>query len=88
MIEKLLSHHAVDITPRTEWGDRSVIFSRPENKHEPPVRGLDTHSQSVIQEGTSKDTSMSITVCEEDTKMPSQDVRRKPVCEAAMLDEV
>ena len=53
-----------------------------------PSRGLDTHSQSVIQEGTSKDTSMSITVCEEDTKMPSQDVRRKPVCEAAMLDEV
>merc|ERR1712106_905961 len=38
-----------------------VILSRPENKHqprhhEPPVRGLDTHSQSVIQEGMSKDT--------------------------------
>merc|ERR1711892_17196 len=37
-----------------------VIF-RPENKHqprhhEPTVRGLDTHSQSVIQEGMSKDT--------------------------------
>ena len=31
-LEKLLSHHAVDITPRTEWGDRSVIF-RPDNYH-------------------------------------------------------
>ena len=67
-LEKLLSHHEVDITPRTEWGDRSVIFSRPENKHEPPVRGLDTHSQSC-------DTVGGVQGYREDTE---QYVRRKP----------